>query len=132
MENNIKQLNEEILYEMHMTMPINEMARLTGDIEVHSEDDESQYANELKFAHFHWKGVHFRLSRNIPKNATQARKMIAFSKERNKLDDYELTELCKILKSKPVKPRKTKFKTVYEQIIEVWETLNERDVDYID
>lgn len=132
MENDIKQLNEEILYEMHMTMPINEMARLTGDIEVHSEDDESQYANELKFAHFHWKGVHFRLSRNIPKNATQARKMIAFSKERNKLDDYELTELCKILKSKPVKPRKTKFKTVYEQIIEVWETLNERDVDYID
>lgn len=132
MENNIKQLNEEILYEMHMTMPINEMARLTGDIEVHSEDDESQYANELKFAHFHWKGVHFRLSRNIPKNATQARKMIAFSKERNKLDDYELTELCKILKSKPVKPRKTKFKTVYEQIIEVWETLNERDADYID
>lgn len=132
MENNIKQLNEEILYEMHMTMPINELARLTGDIEVHSEDDESQYANELKFAHFHWKGVHFRLSRNIPKNATQARKMIAFSKERNKLDDYELTELCKILKSKPVKPRKTKFKTVYEQIIEVWETLNERDVDYID
>lgn len=132
MENNIKQLNEEILYEMHMTMPINEMARLTGDIEVHSEDDESQYANELKFAHFHWKGVHFRLSRNIPKNATQARKMIAFSKERNKLDDYELTELCKILKSKPVKPRKTKFKTVYEQIIEVWETLNEKDVDYID
>lgn len=132
MKNNIKQLNEEILYEMHMTMPINEMARLTGDIEVHSEDDESQYANELKFAHFHWKGVHFRLSRNIPKNATQARKMIAFSKERNKLDDYELTELCKILKSKPVKPRKTKFKTVYEQIIEVWETLNERDVDYID
>lgn len=132
MENNIKQLNEEILYEMHMTMPINEMARLTGDIEVHSEDDESQYANELKFVHFHWKGVHFRLSRNIPKNATQARKMIAFSKERNKLDDYELTELCKILKSKPVKPRKTKFKTVYEQIIEVWETLNERDADYID
>ena len=53
--------------------------------------------------------------------------MIAFSKERNKLDDYELTELCKILKSKPVKPRKTKFKTVYEQIIEVWETLNEND-----
>ena len=132
MKNNIKQLNEEILYEMHMTMPINEMARLTGDIEVHSEDDESQYANELKFAHFHWKGVHFRLSRNIPKNATQARKMIAFSKERNKLDDYELTELCKILKSKPVKPRKNPFKTVYEQIINVWETLNERDVDYID
>ena len=132
MENNIKQLNEEILYEMHMTMPINEMARLTGDIEVHSEDDESQYANELKFAHFHWKGVHFRLSKNMPKNVTQARKMIAFSKERNKLDDHELTELCKILKSKPVKPRKTKFKTVYEQIIEVWETLNERDADYID
>ena len=132
MENNIKQLNEEILYEMHMTMPINEMARLTGDIEVTSEDNNSEYVNELKFAHFHWKGVHFRLSRNIPKNATQARKMIAFSKERNKLDDYELTELCKILKSKPIKPRKNPFKTVYEQIINVWETLNERDVDYID
>ena len=132
MENNIKQLNEEILYEMHMTMPINEMARLTGDIEVTSEDNNSEYVNELKFAHFHWKGVHFRLSKNMPKNVTQARKMIAFSKERNKLDDHELTELCKILESKPVKPRKNPFKTVYEQIIEVWETLNERDADYID
>lgn len=127
-----KQLNEDLLYELHLAMPINEMARLTGGIEVHNEDDDSACANELKFAHFHWKGVHFRLSRNIPKNATQARKMIAFSKEQNKLSDHELTELCKILRSKPVKPRKTNFKTVYDQIVEMWETLNERDVDYID
>lgn len=127
-----KQLNEDLLYELHLAMPINEMARLTGGIEVHNEDDDSECANELKFAHFHWKGVHFRLSRNIPKNATQARKMIAFSKEQNKLSDHELTELCKILRSKPVKPNKNPFKTVYEQIIQIWETLNERDVDYID
>lgn len=127
-----KQLNEDLLYELHLAMPINEIARLTGGIEVHNEDDDSEHANELKFAHFHWKGVHFRLSRNIPKNATQARKMIAFSKEQNKLSDHELTELCKILRSKPVKPRKTNFKTVYDQIVEMWETLNERDVDYID
>lgn len=128
-----KQFNEDqLLYELHLATPINEIARLTGGIEVHNEDDDSECANELKFAHFHWKGVHFRLSRNIPKNATQARKMIAFSKEQNKLSDYELTELCKILRSKPVKPNKNPFKTVYEQIIQIWETLNERDADYID
>lgn len=116
----------------HLAMPINEMIRLTEGIEVHNEDDDNECANELKFAHFHWKGVHFRLSRSIPKNATQARKMIAFSKEQNKLSDHELTELCKILRSKPVKPRKTNFKTVHDQIVEIWETLNERDVDFID
>lgn len=127
-----KQLNEDMLYEYHLAMPINEMATLTGGIEVHNEDDDSQCANELKFAHFHYKGVHFRLSRSCPKNATQARKMIAFTREQNKIQDHELTELCKILASRPVKPRKTPFKRVYDQIIDQWELLNDREVDYID
>lgn len=132
MKNEFKTLNEELQYIYHTTMQITEMARLTGDIIVHNENDESMDNNELKFAHFHYKNIHFKLSRNIPKNASQARKMIAFSKEQPKIEDHELTELCKILKSKPVKPRKNSFKTVYDQIIEVWETINERDADFID
>lgn len=130
--NDIQKLNEEIIYTLHTIMPINEMAKLTGGIEVHNEDDNSKDKDELKFAHFHWNQVHFKLSRKIPKNATQLKKMIAFTKEQDKLDDHQLTQLCKILRSKPLKPVKTKFKTVYEQIIEVWETLNDREVDYID
>lgn len=132
MEKDFKQINEELQYIYHTTMRITEMAKLTGDIIVHNEDDESLDNNELKFAHFHYNNIHFRLSRHIPKNATQARKMIAFSKEQSLINDHELTELCRILASKPVKPRKTHFKTVYEQIIEVWETLNDRDADFID
>lgn len=122
----IQKLNEEL-------QPINEMAKLTGGIVVHNENDNSENIDQLKFAHFHWKGVRFKLSRHIPKNVSELRKMIAFpSKENFKLSDFELTELVNILKSKPVKPRKNSFRTVYQQIIEMWETLNERDVDYID
>lgn len=122
----IQKLNEEL-------QPINEMAKLTGGIVVHNENDNSENIDQLKFAHFHWKGVHFKLSRHIPQNVSELRKMIAFpSKENFKLSDFELTELVNILKSKPVKPRKNSFRTVYQQIIEMWETLNERDVDYID
>lgn len=128
----IKQLNEDLLYEAHMLMPINEMATLTGDIEVHNEDDNRPNADQLKFAHFHFRGVHFKLSRTCPKNAAQARKLIAFNKEQSKISDKDLTDLCKILRSKPIKPRKNSFKTVYDQILEIWETLNGREVDYID
>lgn len=128
----IKQLNEEIIYTVHTTMPINEMARLDGDIEVHNEDDSSMDIEELKFAHFHWNGVHFKFSRNIPKNATALRKTIAFSKEQTKLDDFELNQLVKILSMRPTRPKKTKAKTVYEAVIDIWELLNNREVDFID
>ena len=127
-----KELTEELLYNIHILMPINEMAKLTGDIEVHNEDDNNSESDQLKFAHFHYKGVHFKLSRHCPKNASQARKMIAFSKEQKKIDDFELTQLCNILNGKPIKPRKTPYKTVYEQIIDIWETLNDRDADFMD
>lgn len=129
---NFKQINEDLIYEYHLAMPINEMAKLTGDIEVHNENDNSPNADQLKFAHFHFRGVHFKLSRICPKNASQARKLIAFTKEQKKLTDKDLTDLCKILNGKPVKPRRTPYKTVYEQIIDIWETLNDRDADFID
>ena len=41
-----KELTEELLYNIHMLMPINEMARLTGDIEVHNEDEKEVIVNE--------------------------------------------------------------------------------------
>lgn len=128
----ISKLNEELIYELHMATPINEMAELDGNIEVHSENDKSADMQELKFAHFHWNGVHFKFSRTLPKNASQLRKMIAFDREQNKVDDFELNKLAKILASKPTRPKKTSAKTVYEAVIDIWELLNERDVDYID
>lgn len=128
---NLKESNEELLYEIHTSIPINEMAKLTGDIEVHNENDNSPNADQLKFTHFHYKGIHFRFSRSIPKNATEARSMIAFRREQSKITDRELTELCKVLKSKPI--RKTgNFKTVYECAVTLWEFLNDRDADFID
>ncbi len=128
---NFKQINEDLIYEYHLAMPINEMAKINGVIEVHNEDDDSPDADQLKFAHFHYKGIHFKFSRKIPKNATQARKMIAFSREQNKIDDHELTELCKILRSRPVR-KNTGFKTVYEFALSMWVGLNDRDADFID
>lgn len=129
---NIKKLTEDLLYELHIAMPINEMAKLDGGIEVHNEDDESADIEQLKFAHFHYNGIHFKFSRNIPKNATQARKLIAFNREQTKIDDHELTQLVRILNARPTRPRKTKAKTVYEAVIDIWELLNERDADFID
>lgn len=41
-----KELTEELLYNIHMLMPINEMARLAGDIEVHNEDEKEVIVNE--------------------------------------------------------------------------------------
>lgn len=128
----IKQLNEDLLYELHVAMPINEMAKINGVIEIHNENDDSPEADQLKFAHFHYKGIHFKFSRDIPKNVTQARKLIAFKREQTKITDKELTELCKILKSKPMRKLGNKFDNVYECAIFTWEILNDRDVDYID
>lgn len=128
----IKQINEDLIYELHIKMPINEMAKINGVIEVHNEDDSSPEADQLKFAHFHYKGIHFKFSRNMPKNVQDVRKMIAFKREQNKIDDHELTELCKILKSRPIRKLAGKFDTVYECALATWEILNDRDVDYID
>lgn len=131
-EDVLRILHKEDLYYTIESKYINEMARLTGDIIVHNENDNSIKTDQLKFAHFHWKNIHFKLSRKMPKNATQLRKLIAFDKEQKLISDNELTQLVKILKSKPIKPKITPFKTVYEQIINIWETLNEREADFID
>ena len=126
-----KQINEDLIYEIHMATPINEMAKINGVIIVHNEDDESEGMDQLKFAHFHYKNIHFRFSRNIPKNATQARRMIAFKREQSKIDDHELTELCKVLKSRPVR-KHVSAPTVYQYAMDVWVGLNDRDIDFID
>lgn len=126
-----KELTEELLYNIHMLMPINEMATINNVIEVHNENDNSIQSHQLKFAHFHYEGIHFRFSRNIPKNASQARKMIAFSREQNKIDDFELTQLCKILASRPNR-KNVSAKTVYQYALDLWEGLNDRDADFID
>lgn len=132
LEQQLQELNEELLYEMFLSIPINEMATLDGGIDVHNEDDSSIDVDQLKFAHFHWNGVHFKFSRKLPENVTQLRKLIAFKKEQTKLDDFELSKLVKILGSRPTRPKKTSARTVYEAVIDIWELLNNRTVDYID
>lgn len=127
-----KQLNEDVLYEYHKLIPINEMADVGYGVEVHNEDDNSPNADQLKFAHFHWGGVHFKFSKNLPKNATQLKQMIAFKRELNKLDDHELSKLVKILKSKPPINKFGKYNNVYEKALDYWMTFNEREIDYID
>lgn len=76
-------------------------------------------------------GIPFKFSRTLPKSATQARKLIAFSKEQNKITDRELTELCNVLKSRPNR-KEAGVKTVYEYALALWAGLNDRDVDCID
>ena len=127
-----KQLNEDVLYEYHKLMPINEMADVGYAVEVHNDNDNNTDADQLKFAHFHWQGVHFKFSKNLPKNATQLKQMIAFKRELNKLDDHELSKLVKILKSKPPINKFGKYNNVYEKALDYWMTFNEREIDYID
>jgi hypothetical protein len=103
--------------------PIFEFARLDGGTEVRNA------GSDEKFAHFHWKGVHFKFQRNLPKTKTELRPMIAFSKEESKLSEKDLSDLLKILKQKP---QRALAPTVYEALINQWEILNERDADYID
>ena len=131
-EDVLRILHQEDLYYTTESKYINEMAKLDGGIIVHNENDSSTKTDQLKFAHFHYKNIHFKFSKNLPKNVSQLRKLIAFDKEQKLISDNELTQLAKILKSKPTRPKKTKAKTVYEAIIDIWELLNERDADFVD
>lgn len=120
-----KKAQEEFLESV--VQPLLEMATLDGDIVVRND------GAETKFAHFHWKGVHFRFQRNLPKNSTELKNMIAFESEKNYLkpDDYKY--LLSLLAKKPVKGnRRGNYKTVYDLAQDQWELLNERTLDYID
>ena len=80
-EDVLRILHEEDLYYTTESKYINEMADVGFGVIVHNENDNSIKTEQLKFAHFHWKNIHFKFSRNLPKNATQLRKLIAFDKE---------------------------------------------------
>lgn len=108
-----------------LTQPLLEMAYLDGGIIVNNDN------SDTKFAHFHWNGVHFAFLKSCPKNATEIKKMIVFPKEKSKLDDHKLTELAKLLNSKPQMKRGT-YNSVYDRVLDYWETLNGRDADYVD
>lgn len=118
---------EQVKEDFHETllMDMSEMARLDGGIVVRNDNDDK------KFAHFHWNNVHFAFKRNCPKNATEVKEMIAFPKEINRLSNHQFTELAKLLNSEPIKKRGT-YPNVYSKVLDYWETLNERDADYID
>lgn len=126
-----QQLNEDIIYQYHKMTPINELADVGFGVEVHNDDDKSKEADQLKFAHFHWKGVHFKFKRTCPKNMTELRQMIAFKREQTKISNHELTRLCKLLKSKPPINDYLNANTVYELAMGLWKILNKREIDYI-
>ena len=88
--------------------------------------------NSLKFAHFHYNNVYFKFTEECPKNITQLKAMIAFKFDQKKISDKELTDLLKILERKPSGKKRGKYDCVYDLVIDTWETLNERDADYID
>lgn len=61
---NIKNLNEEVVLELHSLAKINEVAKIEKEIELRNEDD----GDVVKFAHFHFRGVHFKFMRNCPQS----------------------------------------------------------------
>jgi len=119
----IKQVIEELNRELdEALLLLNEMAKLDGGIIVRNDDDDK------KFAHFHWKNVHFDLTSEIPKNVTELRQRIHFDKELNLLSVRDLQDLLQLLHSKSQKKAGKGFDTVYEFTIAQWELLNERDI----
>ena len=91
-----------------------------------NEDD----GDVVKFAHFHFKGVHFKFMRNCPQTKEDIVKMIAFpKKELQKLSSKDIKDLLKLLHSSW---DKNSSMTVYEACIAVWGTLHDREIDYID
>ena len=131
-EDFLREIYKDDLFYTIESQYINEIVKLDGDIIVHNENDNSLDSNQLKFAHFHCKNIHFKFSRNIPKNVVQLRKLITFDKEQKFISNRELAQLAKILKSKPTRPKKTRATSVYESIIDIWELLNEREADFVD
>lgn len=126
----MKQINEELAI-IQDNINMYEMANIEKCILVHN-DKEAGQEEDYKFAHFHYKNIHFKFMQDCPKNITQLKQMIAFSVERNKLSDKDLSDLLKILKRKPSRNTRMKADTVYDFVVGTWETLNERDADYID
>ena len=122
----LENINEELVLQLHSFATINEMAKINKQIELRNQDD----GDVVKFAHFHFKGVHFKFMRNCPQTKEDIVKMIAFpKKELQKLSSKDIKDLLKLLHSSW---DKNSSMTVYEACIAVWGTLHDREIDYID
>ena len=126
-----KQLNE-VLWIIQDEQNINEMAKIEKFIIVHNDREPGQELDNLKFAHFHYNNVHFKFKQECPRNITELRQMIAFSSEQKKITDKELKDLLKLLQKRPTVKRRAPYNNVYDYVLDTWETLNEREPDYID
>lgn len=126
-----KQLNEE-LWIIQDEQNINEMAKIEKFIIVHNDREPGQDIDNLKFAHFHYNNIHFKFKQECPRNITELRQMIAFDSEQKKITDEELKNLLKLLQKKPSIKRRAPYNNVYDYVLDTWETLNEREPDYID
>lgn len=106
---------------------LNEMALINGKIEVNNEDvvNINGETNE-KFAHFHWvykRKVHFKFSNRIPKNISELKKLFAFEDDSKLINDKELINVLKDLKS--IVPNGTySGKTTFDAAKEHWATLH--------
>lgn len=131
MSKDIKQLNEKLAI-IQDNQNINEMANIEKCIIVHNDKEPGQSLDNDKFAHFHYNDIHFKFKQECPKNLTELKTMIAFDSEKSQISDRELSELLKILQRKPSGKKRGNYERVYDFVIDTWETLNEREVDYID
>lgn len=121
----LDEINEELALQLHSMATINEMAKINKQIELRNEDD----GDVVKFAHFHFKGVHFKFLSYCPQNKEDIMKMVAFKKETQKLSSKDIKDLIKLLNSKW---DKNSSMNVYEASIAVWGTLHDREIDYVE
>lgn len=122
----LKKLNEEIILQLHSLAVINEMAKIEKEIELRSEDD----GDIVKFAHFHFRGVHFKFMRECPQTKEDILKMVAFpNKELQKLSSKDIKDLLKLLNKRYSKNNQL---NVYDACKIVWDSLHDREMDYID
>lgn len=127
--NETKKLNEELdeesILEIHYLGSFSTMAKINKQIELASEDD----GDSIKFAHFHFKHVHFKFMKECPQTKEDIIKMVAFPKTQlQKLSTKDIEELLTLLHSKW---DKNSSMSVYQASIAVWGTLNDREIDYI-
>lgn len=122
----LENINEELLLQLHSFATINEMAKIEKEIELRNEDD----GDVVKFAHFHFRGVHFKFMRNCPQTKEDIIKMIAFpKKELQKLSSKDIKDLLKLLQKPYSKDSRL---NVYDACKIVWDSLHDREIDYID
>ena len=123
---NLENINEELVLQLHSLATINEMAKIEKEIELRNEDD----GDVIKFAHFHFRGVHFKFMRNCPQTKEDIVKMVAFpKKELQKLSSKDIKDLLKLLQKPYSKDSRL---TMYDVCKIVWDSLHDREMDYID